>query len=190
VAVGFPRVNFIEVMTCTMNLEMMTNGGIAALGNSSYSEDILPCTHFSATDSYGCIMKAIENSGVSIKSYRDLMVWQIAIDLVTDIYKLTQFFPAEERHGLVNQMRRSAVSIPCNIAEGKARRSSASLLYFLKIAQGSIAELQTQIEIAQQLQYTEHYKVKFIWQKTESVSKMLYVLSRKIETHQKVKKND
>ncbi|MFM9004475.1 MAG: four helix bundle protein [Flavobacteriales bacterium] len=135
-------------------------------------------------------MEAIENSGVSVKSYRDLMVWQISIDLVTEIYKLTQFFPPEERYGLVNQMRRSAVSIPCNIAEGKARRSSAGLLYFVKIAQGSIAELQTQIEIAQRLQYTEHSQIKSIWQKTESISKMLFVLSRKIETHQKTKKND
>jgi len=87
-------------------------------------------------------------------------------------------------------MRRSAVSIPCNIAEGKARRSAAGLLYFLKIAQGSMAELQTQIEIAQRLQYIEQSQIKSIWQKTDSISKMLYVLSRKIETHQKATKND
>ncbi|MFM7106720.1 MAG: four helix bundle protein [Flavobacteriales bacterium] len=177
-------------MTWAINLEMLNNGGIAALGHSFFSEDIPQCTDLSASDPYCWSMEAIENSGVSVKSYRDLMVWQISIDLVTDIYKLTQFFPPEERYGLVNQMRRSAVSIPCNIAEGKARRSSAGLLYFVKIAQGSIAELQTQIEIAQRLQYTEHSQIKSIWQKTESISKMLFVLSRKIETHQKTKKND
>lgn len=175
-------------MTQTIHLEIQNNGGIALISPSFFSEDIPHCHRLSESDSYCWSMEAAENSSERIKSFRDLMVWQMSIDLVTDIYKLTQIFPIEERYGLVNQMRRSAVSIPCNIAEGKARRSAAGLLYFLKIAQGSIAELQTQIEIAQRLQYIEQSQIKSIGQKTDSISKMLYVLSRKIETHQNARK--
>ncbi len=183
-------VNFFDVMTQTIKSEIQNNGGIAALSPSFFSVDILRGTDLSESESYCWSMEAVKNSGERIKSYRDLMVWQMSIDLVRDIYKLTQVLPIEERYGLANQMRRSSVSIPCNIAEGKTRRSAAGLLYFLKITQGSIAELQTQIEIAQRLQYIEQSQIKSIWQKTDTISKMLYVLSRKIETHQKATKKD
>jgi four helix bundle protein len=86
-----------------------------------------------------------------MKAHHKLNVWQRAIDLVTDIYKLTEEFPKEEIYGLTSQMRRAAVSIPSNIAEGAARGSKAEFRKFLAIAQGSISELETQIIISSKL---------------------------------------
>ena len=88
-----------------------------------------------------------------VKSYQDLIVWQKAMDLVTEIYRITKNFPKEEIYGLTNQMRRAAISIPSNIAEGHARKSRAEYIRFLSIAQGSRAELETQILIAVRLGY-------------------------------------
>lgn len=90
---------------------------------------------------------------MEIKSYRDLRVWQAGMDLVVRVYRLTQGFPTHELYGLTSQMRRAAVSIPSNIAEGHTRESSKEYLHHLSIAQGSLAELETQIEIAGRLTY-------------------------------------
>src|SRR6476620_10714704 len=90
---------------------------------------------------------------VPVTSYRDLLVWQKAMRLVTDIYSLSNLFPATEIYGLTNQIRRCAVSIPSNIAEGYGRNSTADYKRFLQIAVGSLFELQTQIEIAFNLNY-------------------------------------
>src|SRR4051794_21309292 len=87
------------------------------------------------------------------QSFRDLTVWQRAMQLTVAIYKLTQGFPREEIYGLTSQIRRSAVSIPCNIAEGQGRTSSAEFRQFLSIARGSNCEVQTQLEIARALNY-------------------------------------
>ena len=87
------------------------------------------------------------------KSYRDLVVWNKAMELVTNIYRLTQTFPREEIFGLMSQLRRSAVSIPSNIAEGQGRLSKGEFRVFLGNARGSLAELETQILIAQGLDY-------------------------------------
>jgi four helix bundle protein len=86
-------------------------------------------------------------------TYRDLLVWQKAMDLVTDIYRCTRSFPRDETFGLVAQMRRSSVSVPSNIAEGKGRRTNKELVQFLFNARGSLLELQTQISIAERLSY-------------------------------------
>jgi four helix bundle protein len=86
-------------------------------------------------------------------SYRDLVVWQRAMDLVVDVYRCTRIFPREELFGLASQMRRSAVSVPSNIAEGKGRYSQKELTHFLFQARGSLLELQTQISIAERLGY-------------------------------------
>lgn len=86
-----------------------------------------------------------------IKSYRDLLIWQKGIAFVKRIYQETALFPDTERYGLTNQMRRAAVSIPSNIAEGQARQHSGEFRQFLFIALGSIAELETQILISQEL---------------------------------------
>jgi four helix bundle protein len=83
-----------------------------------------------------------------IRTYRDLKAWQKAMDLVRLVYQATHQMPASERFGLTNQMRRAAVSIPSNIAEGYARQTTADYIRFLRTARGSLAELSTQTEIA------------------------------------------
>lgn len=87
------------------------------------------------------------------KSYRDLLVWQKAMVLVRDVYSLTKLFPREELYGLASQLRRAAVSIPSNIAEGQARFSPKEFHHFLSNARGSLMEVETQILIAEDLGY-------------------------------------
>jgi four helix bundle protein len=83
-----------------------------------------------------------------IKTFRDLIVWQKSMVVVTDVYRITGRFPREEMFGLTSQMRRCAVSIPSNIAEGYGRQATGDYICFLQIALGSLYELQTQLEIA------------------------------------------
>ena len=90
---------------------------------------------------------------MSVQSYRELIVWQKAIDLVVAIYRITQSFPREEAFGLTSQLRRAAVSIPSNIAEGQGRRSAKEFQRFLDIARGSLQEVETQLLIANRLHY-------------------------------------
>ena len=90
-----------------------------------------------------------------IKTYRDLIIWQKSMSLVTEIYNITNNFPASELYALTNQLRRCAVSIPSNIAEGYGRNSTGDYKRFLQIAVGSLFELQTQIEIAYNLKYIQ-----------------------------------
>jgi four helix bundle protein len=90
---------------------------------------------------------------VSISSFRELRVWQLAMDVTEKVYQLTADFPKSEIYGLSSQMRRSAVSIPSNIAEGQGRDSTKEFLHFLAIAFGSICELETQLLIANRFNY-------------------------------------
>ncbi len=85
------------------------------------------------------------------RGYKDLIVWQKGITLVKEIYRLTQKFPSEEKFGLVAQMRRSAVSIPSNIAEGQARHTTGEFIQFVSHAEGSVAELDTQLILSTEL---------------------------------------
>ena len=87
--------------------------------------------------------------------HHELEVWKKAVSLVQDVYRLTAHFPAEERFGLTSQMRRAAVSIPSNIAEGAARGTTKEYVRFLSVARGSIAELETQLRIAVQLGFAD-----------------------------------
>jgi four helix bundle protein len=87
------------------------------------------------------------------ESYRDLIAWQRAMRLVTRIYEATRAFPRDELYGLTNQLRRSAVSVPSNIAEGQARFSRKEFHHFLSLARGSLVEIETQLIIAQNLGY-------------------------------------
>jgi len=105
-----------------------------------------------------------------MSTFRDLKIWQKSMDLVTNIYQKTEEFPDSEKYGLVSQIRRSAVSIPSNIAEGYGRNSNGEFQRYLNISMGSLFELQTQIEIAQNLDYFEN----------DSGAKM-YNMSREIE---------
>ena len=91
-----------------------------------------------------------------INSHRDLIVWQRAMDLVVGIYEITETFPKTEIYGLTSQIRRAAVSIPSNIAEGKNRDTRKDYRHFLMIAYGSGAELETQIEIAKRLSFSKN----------------------------------
>ena len=87
------------------------------------------------------------------RSYRELVVWQKAMKFVGAIYEATRNFPTEERYGLTNQLRRAAVSVPSNIAEGQARFSQKEFHHFLSIARGSLAEIETQLFLAKELGY-------------------------------------
>ena len=88
-----------------------------------------------------------------VRSYKDLVAWQKAMDLVTEIYRASHKFPREEIFALTNQLRRAAVSIPSNIAEGQGKSSRKEFLYFLGNAKGSLSEVETQILIARNLGY-------------------------------------
>jgi len=88
-----------------------------------------------------------------IRNHKDLEVWKKSMDLVSNIYKITESFPNKELYGLTNQIRRAAVSVPSNIAEGAARSSKKEFIQFLYIALGSLSELETQIIIASRLEY-------------------------------------
>ncbi|MFH1183583.1 MAG: four helix bundle protein [Chloroflexota bacterium] len=98
-------------------------------------------------------MAATGNQRVSAKSYRDLIIWQEGIILAKAVYELTRGFPRDEMYALCDQMRRAAVSVPSNIAEGQARRAPAEFSRFLRIALGSLAEMDTQLVLAQEFRY-------------------------------------
>ncbi|MCR4256744.1 MAG: four helix bundle protein [Candidatus Uhrbacteria bacterium] len=106
-------------------------------------------------------------------SYKDLEVWKEAIALVKEIYIHTKSFPKEEQYGLVSQMRRSAVSIPSNIAEGRSRGSRNELRQFLRIAFGSGAELETQLLISKDLEYLEEGKYLEMMERLDRIQRML-----------------
>jgi len=86
-----------------------------------------------------------------VKNHKDLDVWKLSIEFVEEIYKITSSFPKEEIYGLISQIRRAAVSVPSNIAEGAARQSDKEFIQFLYISLGSISEVDTQIEISRRL---------------------------------------
>ncbi|MGH6611473.1 MAG: four helix bundle protein [Burkholderiaceae bacterium] len=108
--------------------------------------------------------------------YRELEVWHLAMTLAKDVYALTARFPKEERYGLASQLQRAAVSIPSNIAEGNARRSTRDYARFVAIACGSVAELQTQLQLAADLRLTDSLSIGPVIEASESVSRMLYRL--------------
>jgi four helix bundle protein len=116
-----------------------------------------------------------------IKSYNDLIAWQKAIELVRDVYKATQGFPKEEMYGLTSQIRRSAVSIPSNIAEGQARNTKGEFIQFLGIARGSIAELDTQVIISSQLGYLSNETTNDLKDKIAIVNKLNNGLIRSLK---------
>jgi four helix bundle protein len=106
-------------------------------------------------------------------SFRDLRVWQDAMKLASETYRVTANFPRHELYGLSHQMRRAAVSVPSNIAEGKGHRSDKGFANFLFHARGSLLELETQIEIAQELRYLQGEQAQQLFQRTRTVGKSL-----------------
>ena len=113
-------------------------------------------------------------------SYRDIKVWQKAIELGVDIYSSTRCFPKEEIYGLVSQLRRAAVSIPSNIAEGKGRRTDKEFLLFLHNARGSVFEVETQITIAGLLGYIPGSEVRRLENSAGEIARMLSGLIKAI----------
>ena len=116
-----------------------------------------------------------------IQSYEDLEVWQLGMTLAEDCYKLTATFPREETYGLTAQIRRAAVSIPANIAEGYGRNQTGNFLHFLRIAQGSVRELETHLLLTSRLKVAGAEKVTPCRGTAIRVSKMLRALIRSIE---------
>ena len=120
------------------------------------------------------------NNGGKPQSYRDLLVWQKGTALALEIYRVTQCFPSDERFGLTAQLRRAAVSVPSNIAEGQARRTTGEFIQFLSHAEGSLAEVDTQIYLAQQLGYGLEEELSSISSQINELRKMLNALRRSL----------
>ncbi|MBO7067062.1 MAG: four helix bundle protein [Bacteroidaceae bacterium] len=114
--------------------------------------------------------------------YKQLKVWQKAMDLTIEIYNLVKLLPKEETYALSDQMRRAVVSIPSNIAEGQGRNSDKEFINFLSVARGSLWELETQIEICGRLGYIDENKKAITYLMTTEVSKMLNALSNSLTT--------
>ena len=116
-----------------------------------------------------------------IKSHRDLIAWQKAMDLVVEAYKVSRDFPKEELYGLTSQMRRAAVSVPANIAEGQGRRLGGEFAHFLGNARGSLLELDTHLEISLRLGYIEQKRYQPVQAQIQEVGRILNGLLRSIE---------
>jgi len=108
-----------------------------------------------------------------IRGYQDLECWQKAMDLVVDTYQVTKTFPSDERYGLVAQLRRAAVSVPSNIAEGRGRFGLGGFLYHLSVATGSLVEVETQFLISQRLNYLNQSDARVVLGKTAEVRRLL-----------------
>lgn len=122
------------------------------------------------------------------ESYRDLRVWQRAMELVFGVYNVTRSFPKDELHGLVSQMRRAAVSVPSNIAEGKGRLTDRDRAHFYSQARGSLLELETQILIAQRLEYVFEARAKSLIETSAELSRMLNALIERIRPTERTKR--
>ncbi len=116
-----------------------------------------------------------------MKTHRDLDVWKKSVSLVTLIYEKTKGFPKEEIYGLTNQIRRAAVSVPSNIAEGSARQGNKEFVQFLYISLGSLTELETQLIIAKNLLFLSEENFESLMSKQKEIGKMLIGLIRYIK---------
>jgi four helix bundle protein len=116
-----------------------------------------------------------------VKDYRELIVWQKAMDLVVAAYRTTAGFPKQEVYGLTSQMRRAAVSVPSNIAEGQARNTTRDFLQFLAVAYGSLKELETQILIAERLEYIGGHAAAALVESTTEVARLISGLANSLK---------
>jgi len=115
-----------------------------------------------------------------IRGYRDLIVWQDSMDLVVTVYRITATFPKEERYSLVNQLRRAAVSVPSNIAEGHGRSRTGDYLHHLSVAVGSLSEVETQVQISRRLEYIAEDDQSRLLDSCNAIAKMLGGLIRSL----------
>jgi four helix bundle protein len=118
------------------------------------------------------------NDDGKIQSHRDLNIWQLGMDTVERVYELTRGFPDDEMYGLTSQVRRAAVSVPANIAEGNARASTKEYLHLLSIAVGSLAEVETYLELAARLEYSDPVAIQNLEQYVCEERRMLRGLQR------------
>lgn len=129
-------------------------------------------------------MKSASEQGVSNeppRSHRDLKVWQISLDLTETLYRLTTDWPKHEQYGLVSQVRRAAVSVPANIAEGAGRRTQGEFRHFVGIARGSLAELETLLIVARRLDYVDEPTYRAIFNDLLELGRMATGLLRSLE---------
>ena len=117
---------------------------------------------------------------MTIRNYADLIAWQKAMTLAESVYKTTQQLPREERYGLTSQMRRAAVSIPSNIAEGEGRGSDGQLLHGLTISYGSLRELETQLLLSRRLRLLKETETSAMFEQCEEVGRLLNGLMRTV----------
>ncbi len=117
-----------------------------------------------------------------IRPHRKLDVWKKSLQFAKKVYLITSKYPSAEIYGLVSQMRRAIISIPSNLAEGAARKSKKEFLQFLNIAQGSISELDTQIELSMMLNYISKDEYIELMEELRTISKMLFGLSRSLRS--------
>jgi four helix bundle protein len=122
----------------------------------------------------------MELKGHKSRSYQDLEVWKLSIDFVKKVYQVTHNFPTSEKFGLINQIRRAAVSIPSNIAEGQGRNSTKEFKQFLAISLGSLAELETQLIIAKEIEYLTQNGLEALMSPLDRIRKMIKGLSKGI----------
>lgn len=118
---------------------------------------------------------------VNVRSYRDLKVWQLGMEVAKEVYVLTRGFPRHEVYGLSSQVQRSAVSVPSNIAEGHAKESTKDYLRHLSIASGSLAELEIQLTLAESLGYCTQDQASHLLGKCEQETRMLHSLKSRLK---------
>lgn len=126
---------------------------------------------------------AENHSGIqkTVRTFRDLAIWQKGISLVKTIYQKTSAFPKDELYGLIAQMRRAAVSVPSNIAEGYRRRHGKEFQQFLNISLGSLGELETQIIVSGELSYLSEENHSFLLEEIDHLTRMIISLSQKVD---------
>lgn len=125
-------------------------------------------------------MNSVERNKKGIRSYRDLIVWQRAMDLVVLCYSLSNRLPDNERYGLCTQIQRSAVSVPANIAEGHGRRHLGDKLHHLSVANGSLKEVETHLQIAVRLRYLSEADIEPAMKLAEEIGRMLAGLASRL----------
>ena len=119
---------------------------------------------------------------MAIESYRDLEVWKRGMEIAKLVYRLTKHFPNDELYGMTSQLRRAAVSIPSNLAEGWGRRGNKEFQHFIRVARGSLKELETQLILSGEVELTTSDKVQPILERTEILGRQLVALSRSLNS--------
>lgn len=115
----------------------------------------------------------IQDSGKKKSSFRNLIAWQKSIAFVKAVYLVTAKFPKDETYGLTSQIKRAVISIPSNIAEGSSRKSPLEFIRFLNIAKGSLAEVETQLEIAKELSFISEQELESLTESTEEMGRLI-----------------